>query len=536
MNFKSLAMIAATGLVFAACSNEDSVPVGEQSYYGDTYAKIEINLPTTNSTRASLGEYENGLEKEYNIENGYLILFAGATEPDAECVAVGTLSVGNDAVQDEKSTISNKRAATVKFTDFNLAEAKDAGNIYGLLILNNNQIVLPSNGMKFSAWNTTTPIDASLLNVDGPTFTMTSAPNVAQTPTEYLQKIDASKFQNSLDDLSKVDAQKFYVQRVVAKIRMTRSNDQDGKFVVEGTENEEGTNQDYVTINDWTVDMTNQKSYPVQDVMFPSTSTVPGHFSAVVESGFSRAFWGTDPSYNKDNDVVRDHFWVASPSDLTHHFKATPENEADNYAYCLENTMNYDKMMQGQTTRVIIKGTYVKGEGAAKSFFKYGETIYDIDYINSKLSSPIDNLAFADSEEGGYTNIAALFPGKASVIADALKIDEDATVSYYKNGECYYVVLIRHFDNEEAGLGDKQITHVSDYTEAHLGRYGVVRNNIYNVNISGVTKMGYPQIPDPTDPNDPDTPPTEPNDSQELYLKCEINVLAWANRKQDEKL
>ena len=530
MNFKSLAMIAATGLVFAACSNEDSAPVGEQSYYGDTYAKIEINFPTINSTRASLGAYENGLDDEYKINNGSLVLFAGTSESDAACVAVGTLELGDDEVQPDKGTITTKKQGTIKFTDFNLSDATSSGSIYGLLILNNNGMALPDIGDQFNTWNTTTSINVNdIIDEDGTSFTMTSAPNVANASTTYLVKIDSNKFKNSVNDLKNVEADKFYVQRVVAKVRMTRSGDDNGKYLVEGTD-------DHVTIDDWTVDMTNKLTLPVQNVVFPTTtSTVPSHFSAVVESGFSRAFWGSDPNYNKSNEETADNFWVATPSDLTHHFDASEES-ANNYAYCLENTMNYDKMMQGQTTRVIIKGTYVKGDGAAKSFFKYGETIYDIDYIKSKLSPSIDNLAFAESEEGGYTNIATLFPDYKEDVVKALNIPEDATVSYYKNGECYYVVLIRHFDNNEAGLGDKQITLVTDYTEAQLGRYGVVRNNIYNVNISGVTKMGYPQIPDPTDPQDPDIPPTEPNDSKELYLKCEINVLSWANRNQDQKL
>ena len=66
------------------------------------------------------------------------------------------------------------------------------------------------------------------------------------------------------------------------------------------------------------------------------------------------------------------------------------------------------------------------------------------------------------------------------------------------------------------------------YTDAkHLGRYGVVRNNWYEINITRISGPGLPEIEDP----DPD-----PDDGTEGFVKCAINVLSWARRTQNVEL
>ena len=64
----------------------------------------------------------------------------------------------------------------------------------------------------------------------------------------------------------------------------------------------------------------------------------------------------------------------------------------------------------------------------------------------------------------------------------------------------------------------------------YLGRYGVVRNNWYNVEVSGVLNIGSPVIPDPDDTKWDDEP--EP----ENYLDVKINVVAWQKRNQSNWL
>lgn len=113
------------------------------------------------------------------------------------------------------------------------------------------------------------------------------------------------------------------------------------------------------------------------------------------------------------------------------------------------------------------------------------------------------------------------------------------TVSYYKNGEAYYYVLIRHFDETQtpwkvdeltaAGLSDSYPDNYQGKTaeENWLGRYGVVRNNWYQVNVTGIAQIGDAEAP---------VILGKPDDTREQWIKAEINVLSWAVRKQDAVL
>ena len=113
------------------------------------------------------------------------------------------------------------------------------------------------------------------------------------------------------------------------------------------------------------------------------------------------------------------------------------------------------------------------------------------------------------------------------------------TVSYYKNGEAYYYVPIRHFDETQTPwdadkLAEKDLSgsypdSYQDKTaeENWLGRYGVVRNNWYQVNVTGIAQIGDAEAP---------VIPGKPDDTREQWIKAEINVLSWAVRTQDAVL
>lgn len=53
---------------------------------------------------------------------------------------------------------------------------------------------------------------------------------------------------------------------------------------------------------------------------------------------------------------------------------------------------------------------------------------------------------------------------------------------FYKNGEMYYEVPIEHFSVSEVGFGK-------------YGRFGVVRNNWYKLNVENIISIGWPTIP-----------------------------------------
>ena len=111
-------------------------------------------------------------------------------------------------------------------------------------------------------------------------------------------------------------------------------------------------------------------------------------------------------------------------------------------------------------------------------------------------------------------------------------------IKYYNKGVTYYYTsLIKHFGdnpteyesdadgNNEGGTADEG----AFYEEAkHLGRYGVLRNNWYELNITSVSGPGEPEIPEPEDPDRPD--------GTHSFINAQINILSWAKRTQDVEL
>ena len=61
----------------------------------------------------------------------------------------------------------------------------------------------------------------------------------------------------------------------------------------------------------------------------------------------------------------------------------------------------------------------------------------------------------------------------------------------------------------------------------HLGRYGIVRNNYYQITINDITQPGEP-ITDPTV-----EPSTDKDDETNYWINVSIKVLSWKIRTQD---
>jgi len=118
-------------------------------------------------------------------------------------------------------------------------------------------------------------------------------------------------------------------------------------------------------------------------------------------------------------------------------------------------------------------------------------------------------------------------------------------VERFKGGVAYYAIRIKHFGDDltpwnvegaaseyltapkESGIDD--IYPNDERRDAnYLGRYGMVRNNWYELVIGDIQKVGYSEPP--TIPSHPD------DDLEDLYIKARINILSWAKRTQNWNL
>lgn len=173
-------------------------------------------------------------------------------------------------------------------------------------------------------------------------------------------------------------------------------------------------------------------------------------------------------------------------------------------------------------TKVSLDGT----DDAISDFTKAGNYTLTSIYVKDASASKFKNGV---PDELKSTNTALIETIKNNV----------GTVSYYKNGEAYYYVLIRHFDDAQTPwdtdkLAEKNLS--GSYPDSYqnktaeenwLGRYGVVRNNWYQVDVTGIAQIGDAEAP---------VIPGKPDDTREQWIKAEINVLSWAVRTQDAVL
>lgn len=114
----------------------------------------------------------------------------------------------------------------------------------------------------------------------------------------------------------------------------------------------------------------------------------------------------------------------------------------------------------------------------------------------------------------------------------------------YEDGIAYYPIRIKHFGkddtpwNEETnapttkpskGATTALIYPGEDPTRSnnYLGRYGVLRNNWYDISVSKISAIGSPVVPGVDE---------TPDDDFYNYIAVRINVLSWAKRTQVEEL
>lgn len=135
-------------------------------------------------------------------------------------------------------------------------------------------------------------------------------------------------------------------------------------------------------------------------------------------------------------------------------------------------------------------------------------------------------LTFTPTATGGTTSTADVTDAAVlTALANNIKVVE------YKDGYSYYNILIKHFGDELTPWNPSTKTSGISYptpNEANwLGRYGVLRNNWYDLDITGVSRLGA-ATPEELDVKKDPTP----DDNLKSYISVKINVLSWAKRTQ----
>lgn len=580
-HFFGLAVIAA---MTASCSsNEDLGTAGSgtgTNEAGVGYATFTINLPSTNGTRAGNPTYEQGTLDEYDVNDVTLLIFKkGDATKEGDFTFVEKADLGNMAPwKDENNSngITASATITAKLTGVALTgEGSTTSDYYALAILNNNadatgaggKVKLPTSSptstVTYGSWNAASNADEAKFKDNTKGFYMANAPVFVEggepTTLVNIDKVYATKQKAETNAATTI-----HVERGLAKVTVA-SADFTKTFNPSGTK----YNKDEVEITAWNLDVTNKSTFPIHKttglnspfttIWSASTDPAPstGRFVDAANSAFKRVHWGVDPNYSTDLDETarKNAFNILAPN-------AEINGTAKEPQYCLENTFDIKHMLQGQTTRVVFKATY-KPDGITKgdTFYKIGNSTdlwseenlkkqiktvalnvmgitkaeeqakYDVDLSKgSNISGVAGHQHLVKAENITYSGEAAssqVKPAAITAINEKLGLSDAAGISTYLNGEAYYIARIKHFGDVQTPwkegdetYGDNDATQNKKY----LGRYGVLRNNWYELTVNSVSGPGTPDVPT--------IKPDVPDDESYKYISVSVKILSWAKRPQ----
>ena len=156
-------------------------------------------------------------------------------------------------------------------------------------------------------------------------------------------------------------------------------------------------------------------------------------------------------------------------------------------------------------------------------------------YAGTTGTISVKNVEFADV--AGLVDITKMTltdgtTDKEVTAADLTTFKPTIKVNEFKDGYAYYTILIKHFGDELTPWNPSTKTTESypgsNSEQNWLGRYGVLRNNWYKLEVTGVAAIGA-STPGELDVNNDNTP----DDNLKRYISCKINALSWAVRKQN---
>ena len=417
----------------------------------------------------------------------------------------------------------------------------------------------------------------------------TAAPDGKYTT---LSKVDLSKIKETRNEAINDPAVSVFVERGVAKVSLNSTasgttDDDNLPYEFNGWVLDNTTKSSYIVRNMGTdagnyLKYSSEKFAPALNSRFVGDTKL-GATSKQPEDNLYRTYWCVDPTYDKTftEATHKDYFnTVTSAADVTSWLTS------GKYVYCHENTFDVDRMNYSNTTRALVKVTF---NGGNKFYTNNGaNAILDTDdkrddavmsYVLGTDINIVDLKKYLSDNQGstgtvtwekkdfkltwapapdkdGILKVKAIelsTDGQAKLKAhpspftgwDAIKdqLNTNRVIRQYDNGASYYEVRIKHFAGDDTGAGDlapwntgwesvkpsASVAYPGNKEQNYLGRYGLVRNNWYDIDVTAIKKIGSPVVPDITTDNTPD-------DNIDAYISAKINVLSWAKRTQSTVL
>jgi len=531
-NFKTLAtLVAAAAIVLASCTREPGAGRKTGSDGDVAYMSIVVSPQKSSPGTRANSEEKEGLPTESALKTLYVITFDAAGSGVAIPGGTNCYKVVSDT--GEKTPEPFKISAASK----NIVVVANPGPKLTTAIEGLVGVISFETFNKDIAEVTTTEI------VTGDGFTMISAGDEKKVTADnkvlypyveignYIQVVEEGKMTEAQ---AKEEAAKnrlpVKLERLAAKLVLTAVD----PIAVTDTKKV----NDKVKLDSWTVDAVNTTYFPFAVKTLLGTN----HTGA----DYTRNFYTRDPNFSADTQLgyskglARTTIAPATydpvlPFKGDGYYKWMTPVETEK-AYVIENTMAADNQRFGSTTRVIMKATYTPefpaeaGYTAGADWFSWRGTNYpslaalqkaceNPDLISEDLKKAcvrFYDVVKAAKPEITATDFATLKEADLTGISNGgqrLKNGTEPIIFWYQGGRCYYSYEIRH---------DEAITGTNEFA-----KYGVVRNNWYDLELRSVRGPGTPWYPEATDPGPGDPDPKSPIDSKEGYVGIEVDVNGW---------
>ena len=546
-------------LLSAACTNDhidqddDDGIVTDPT--GEAWIALNVGPPTTSFSRA-LHDPDKiiGTTKESNVKKIRAIFFDGSEKVTAD----KTFTVGTDQEAGNPNQPEGDQGKAFKVP----ASSKR------ILIIANPSPDLPVTSVGTTTYTVFNQAILAVASLSGDEyFMMSNAKGGLEPSASNTDGTDANLVLYNSASKAESQALSINVDRAVAKVRVYTDNTGISSNNTKANISEPG----------WVLNATNKKYFPVSKREKTWYETQPRGCITPFDQ-YKLGSYRIDPNYDNQptvlppafTDYLKDYSYYLDATDVPAGAWHPTDASSDNAEYCLENTQTEDHNVWAYTTQVLFKVIF-----SPKGLQTPDKNVYDnpadfvnagaldsgkdwlmvnggyytwnllMDYIKAELTfkfqsedndpTIIHNTALTNALNAYLEaineakvpidrNNARSPEEQAGDVVDAFNVKKNAvtthgadrhgTVSYYVGGVNYYPIMIKHDDSGDV------------YNE--LGEFGVVRNSVYDVNISRVNNPGYPNIPEP----DPGTK----DEDEDNYLSIRINVNPWTWYTQTEEL
>ncbi|MCD8043416.1 MAG: Mfa1 family fimbria major subunit [Tannerellaceae bacterium] len=478
------------GFGMISCNSDDAGTNGlpGDKMEGEGKGYISLNLTHTETGVKSAPDEDYGIEPEYRVDDVRVVLYkvkdgiaAYTFDMDASNNGGHTFFQGDDVAT---ITTPGSRRFTTK------AKEIEVDDYYLLVLVNSPAEVLamtqPGNHFdEFgnSIYNLGNDY-SKLIGTASPRYNDTNASQYSFFMSNFKKELIIEGKRALYDNESDAEANPVpvIVDRAVAKVKLKKDELVTEKGTVEGIA--------------WKLDITNKQTFWVRH----AAKTLYGDWEPRGETDRT-ILYAEDPNFDYISQLRNPDLTISPQTYFNYITKNDLTNDDCEWEYVAENTMEAGEQWEDVMTRMVLRLNFIPtGFSSGDSYYwwrGYALTVEDVKNYAADVTTIPSTLNGLQQTLQELIAMGYNFNNPVAI--------NHPEIEFYKGGISYYATPIRHFNDTQAP-GKKQ-----------YGRYGVVRNNQYTLNLKKITGPGKPDIPGP-----------EPDEDK--YLSVDIEIQNWYSR------